>query len=62
MAAARKAGAKRPRGGASVPCPFCGSVSRVTETRRSEVRVVRVRKCRGRTVHTFNTTEERDDK
>lgn len=27
---------KRPRGGASVPCPKCGGPSRVVDTRRSD--------------------------
>ncbi len=36
---------KRPRGGASVPCPKCGGPSRAIETRRKKGKVVRNREC-----------------
>lgn len=49
---------KRPRGGASVPCPRCGGPSRVVETRRLDpMRTVhRKRKCVDNN-HSFESEE-----
>ena len=49
---------KRPRGGASVPCPRCGGPSAVSETRRLDEKrsVHRKRRCRDCS-HTFESEE-----
>jgi predicted RNA-binding Zn-ribbon protein involved in translation (DUF1610 family) len=49
---------KRVRGGASHPCPSCGSTTHVIVTRRHGETVVRRRQCRRHEAHRF-TTEER---
>lgn len=49
--------AGRKRGGASVPCPECGSNSQVIITRRGGNSVNRRRECTGRGKHSFFTDE-----
>lgn len=50
--------AKKKRGGASHPCPECGSPTQVRTTRLREEGVVRNRQCTKRTCgHIFETTE-----
>ncbi len=57
---------KRKRGGSTVPCPKCGSPSRVLRTtrgerlrtsRRKRTFVVRERRCIGKSNHRFETEE-----
>jgi len=55
MAAVKK---KRKRGGASMPCPECGSHSHVIITKRIDDKVERQRECLGRRPHKFHTYEE----
>lgn len=52
---------KRPRGGASAPCPRCTSPSRVLDTRRgNNGTVTRTRRCNSvECAHTFVTHERR---
>lgn len=51
---------KRPRGGASMPCPTCNKNTHVVITRRGRFgdSVLRVRECTARGRHRFNTVEQ----
>lgn len=48
---------KKPRGGASVPCPKCKAPTRVLETRRTGSLVTRNRACK-KCSHEFVTEEQ----
>ena len=51
---------KRPRGGASIPCPRCKSPTRVLQTRRNTDKSVwRERNC-PTCKHVFDTREQTD--
>lgn len=51
--------AKRPRGGATYPCPHCGGPTHVLTTRKVEEGIRRRRKCRDfRCGSVFPTLEE----
>jgi hypothetical protein len=48
---------KRERGGASFPCPDCGSPTRVLDTRLADSEVRRLRQCLKDKRHTVTTVE-----